>query len=161
MNIYISTLIVALTMNSGLYAQMQSTVAEEKLYRPNFHFTPKKGWMNDPNGLYYKDGIYHMFFQYFPDGNKWGPMHWGHATSKDLVHWKHEPIAIYPDSIGTIFSGSAVVDKNNTSGFGRGANHPVVAIYTYHDPKREKEGKTDVESQGIAYSLDNSKTWIK
>lgn len=161
MNKYITTLIVALTVNSGLCAQMTSTVAEEKLYRPNFHFSPKKGWMNDPNGLYYKDGIYHMFFQYFPDGNKWGPMHWGHSTSKDLVKWEEQPIALYPDELGYIFSGSAVVDKKNTSGFGNGADNPVVAVYTYHDPKREKDRKTDVESQGVAYSLDNGKSWIK
>jgi levanase/fructan beta-fructosidase len=116
--------------------------------------------MNDPNGLYYKDGVYHLFFQHYPDGNKWGPMHWGHATSKDLVKWEEHPIALYPDDLGYIFSGSAVVDKNNTSGFGDSKNNPVVAVYTYHNPNREKDGKIDVES-GIAYSLDNSKTWTK
>lgn len=157
----ISTLIIAATFQSGLHAQSDATPSEEQLYRPNFHFTPKKGWMNDPNGLYYKDGVYHLFFQYYPDGNKWGPMHWGHATSKDLVRWEEQPIALYPDDLGYIFSGSAVVDKNNTSGFGDSKNNPVVAIYTYHNPNRAKDGKIDVESQGIAYSLDNSKTWTK
>ena len=83
-----------------------------------FHFTPKSNWMNDPNGLFYADGIYHLYFQYWPYGNTWGPMHWGHAISKDLVHWEQQPIALYPDQHGTIFSGSAVVDWNNTSGFG-------------------------------------------
>jgi levanase/fructan beta-fructosidase len=105
--------------------------------------------MNDPNGLYYKDGVYHLFFQHYPDGNKWGPMHWGHATSKDLVKWEEHPIALYPDDLGYIFSGSAVVDKNNTSGFGDSKNNPVVAVYTYHNPNREKDGKIDVESQEL------------
>lgn len=157
----ISTLIIAATLHSGLHAQSGFKLSEEQLYRPNFHFSPKKGWMNDPNGLYYKDNVYHLFFQYYPDGNKWGPMHWGHATSKDLVKWEEQPVALYPDDLGYIFSGSAVVDKNNTSGFGDSRNNPVVAIYTYHNPNREKDGKIDVESQGIAYSLDNSKTWTK
>ncbi|WP_379962992.1 glycoside hydrolase family 32 protein [Epilithonimonas sp. UC225_85] len=157
----LSTLIIAAVMHSVLNAQSNSKPSEEQLYRPDFHFTPKKGWMNDPNGLYYKDGVYHLFFQYYPDGNKWGPMHWGHATSKDLVKWEEQPIALYPDDLGYIFSGSAVVDKNNNSGFGDSKNNPVVAIYTYHNPKLEKEGKIGVESQGIAYSFDNSKTWTK
>ena len=91
----------------------------EEAHRPQIHFSPKANWMNDPNGMVYHNGIYHLFFQYYPDSTVWGPMHWGHATSKDLVHWKEEPIALYPDSLGTIFSGSAVVDKNNTSGFGK------------------------------------------
>ena len=85
-------------------------------HRPQIHFSPKANWMNDPNGMVYNDGIYHLFFQYYPDSTVWGPMHWGHATSTDLVHWEEGPIAIYPDSLGYIFSGSAVVDKNNTSG---------------------------------------------
>lgn len=157
----ISTFIIAASFYNGLHAQSVPKVSEEQLYRPNFHFSPKKGWMNDPNGLYYKDGVYHLFFQYYPDGNKWGPMHWGHATSKDLVKWEEQKIALAPDVLGYIFSGSAVVDKNNTSDFGDAKNTPVVAIYTYHNPNREKDGKIDVESQGIAYSLDNSKTWTK
>lgn len=156
-----STLLIAVAFHSGLHAQSDSRPSEEQLYRPNFHFSPKKGWMNDPNGLYYKDGVYHLFFQYYPDGNKWGPMHWGHAASKDLVKWEEQPVALSPDDLGYIFSGSAVLDKNNTSGFGDSKNNPVVAIYTYHNPNREKDGKIDVESQGIAYSLDNSKTWTK
>lgn len=139
----------------------KTTLSEEQLYRPNFHFTPKANWMNDPNGMFYLDGVYHLFFQYYPDGNKWGPMHWGHATSTDLVSWKEQPIALYPDELGYIFSGSAVVDRNNTSGFGDGTNVPIVAIFTYHDPIKEKEGKIDVETQGVAYSLDNGKSWTK
>ncbi|MCB0433263.1 MAG: glycoside hydrolase family 32 protein [Mangrovimonas sp.] len=139
----------------------KTTLSEEQLYRPNFHFTPKANWMNDPNGMFYLDGVYHLFFQYYPDGNKWGPMHWGHATSTDLVSWKEQPIALYPDELGYIFSGSAVVDRNNTSGFGDGTNVPIVAIFTYHNPIKEKEGKIDVETQGVAYSLDNGKSWTK
>lgn len=94
----ISSLIVTSVFFSNLNAQSGSE-KEEQLYRPNFHFSPKKVWMNDPNGLYYKDGVYHLFFQHYPDGNKWGPMHWGHATSKDLVKWEEQPIALYPDDL--------------------------------------------------------------
>ncbi|WP_426092842.1 glycoside hydrolase family 32 protein [Flavobacterium sp. DSR3-2] len=138
-----------------------ATSVEEQLYRPNFHFTPKKGWMNDPNGMFYANGYYHLFYQYYPDGNKWGPMHWGHAISKDLIKWEEQPIAIYPDNDKYIFSGSAVVDTHNTSGFGVGNKAPIVAIYTLHDMTKEKENKIDVEQQDIAYSNDNGFTWQK
>lgn len=155
-------LCVLMIMLSNYNAQtLAKSSSEEFLYRPNFHFTPKSNWMNDPNGMFYLDGTYHLFFQHYPDGNKWGPMHWGHATSKDLIQWNQQNIALYPDHLGYIFSGSAVVDKNNTSGFGNGKNTPIVAIFTYHDIKKEKENKLDIESQGIAYSLDNGATWIK
>src|SRR5210317_261671 len=106
-------------------------------YRPQFHFTPLEMWMNDPNGLVYHNGIYHLFYQYYPEDIVWGPMHWGHATSKDLIYWEHKPIALYPDENGYIFSGSAVVDKNNTSGFGTPDNPPLVAIFTYQDINKE------------------------
>ena len=134
---------------------------EEQLYRPNYHFTPEKGWMNDPNGMFYLDGTYHLLFQHNPANSKWGTLHWGHATSEDLVKWENQPIAIYPDQMGYIFSGSAVVDKNNTSGLGDGKNVPIVAIFTYHDMDKEKANRIDVESQGMAYSLDKGKTWTK
>ncbi|MBA4411297.1 MAG: glycoside hydrolase family 32 protein [Bacteroidota bacterium] len=130
-------------------------------YRPQFHFSPQKGWMNDPNGMVYYAGEYHLFYQYYPDSTVWGPMHWGHAVSKDLIHWEHLPIALYPDSIGYIFSGSAVVDWKNTTGFGSVENPPLVAIFTYHNMDREKSGKIDYENQGIAYSLDKGRTWNK
>ncbi|HEY0742925.1 MAG TPA: glycoside hydrolase family 32 protein [Chryseosolibacter sp.] len=130
-------------------------------HRPQFHFSPRANWMNDPNGLVYHNGEYHLFYQYYPDGMKWGPMHWGHAISKDLYHWEHLPIALFPDSLGLIFSGSAVVDANNTSGFGTKENPPLVAIFTYHSMEREKAGKTDYQNQGIAYSTDNGRTWKK
>lgn len=135
--------------------------SNEALYRPLLHFTLAKGWMNDPNGMFYKDGIYHLYFQHNPDSTVWGPMHWGHATSTDLIHWKEQPIAIYPDSIGLIFSGSAVVDEHNTSGFGENGIAPIVAIFTQHNMKGEQSGRTDFQTQSIAYSNDNGYTWKK
>ncbi len=135
--------------------------SETELYRPQIHFSPKAHWMNDPNGMVYYKGIYHLFFQYYPGGTVWGPMHWGHATSNDLVHWNRGPVALYPDSLGYIFSGSVVVDKKNTSGFGKDGQVPLVAIFTHHDPKKEKAKRDDVQTQSLAYSLDDGKTWIK
>lgn len=120
-----------------------------EVFRPVYHFTPAYGWMNDPNGMVYKDGIYHLFYQYNPYGSMWGNMHWGHATTKDLVNWEHQPEAIVPDALGTIFSGSCVVDKDNTAGFGAGA---IIAFYT-------SAGERQVQS--MAYSLDNGKTFKK
>jgi fructan beta-fructosidase len=130
-------------------------------FRPAFHFTPKEKWMNDPNGMVYYKEEYHLFYQYYPDDNVWGPMHWGHAVSKDMIHWEHLPIALYPDKLGYIFSGSCVIDWNNTSGFGSKENPPMVAIFTYHDPEGEKAKKIDFQTQGIAYSLDKGRTWTK
>lgn len=130
-------------------------------YRSQFHFTPEEKWMNDPNGMVFYKGVYHLFYQYYPEDIVWGPMHWGHATSKDLVHWEHKPIALYPDKHGLIFSGSAVVDFENTSGFGTEENPPLVAIFTYHLMEGEKAGRKDFQTQGIAYSLDNGDTWTK
>ncbi len=130
-------------------------------FRPEYHFTPAKGWMNDPNGMFFLDGQYHLFFQHYPDSTVWGPMHWGHAVSNDLVTWEELPIALYPDSLGYIFSGSAVLDEENTSGLGTSENPPLVAIFTYHDMAGEKSGKQDFQSQGIAFSLDKGKTWTK
>lgn len=134
---------------------------EEALYRPNLHFTPKENWINDPNGMFFYNGYYHLYFQYYPEGNKWGPMHWGHAISTDMITWREQPIALYPDELGYIFSGSAVVDVNNTSGFGKEGESPVVAIYTYHNPEKEKTKDIDTQTQGIAYSLDEGLTWTK
>ena len=139
----------------------QKTNTYNEQHRPQFHFSPQKGWMNDPNGLVYLDGEYHLFYQHYPDSTVWGPMHWGHAVSTDLTHWQHLPIALYPDSLGYIFSGSAVLDENNTSGFGTATQKPLVAIFTYHNIEWEKAGRKDRESQGIAYSLDKGRTWTK
>ncbi len=130
-------------------------------YRPQFHFSPPEMWMNDPNGLVYNEGVYHLFYQYFPEDIVWGPMHWGHAVSEDMIHWEHKPIALFPDDKGYIFSGSAVVDKNNTSGFAAQGNAPLVAIFTYHDPEGEKANTDTFQTQGIAYSVDNGESWIK
>ena len=129
------------------------SISVEK-FRPSYHHTPAYGWMNDPNGMFYKDGVYHLYFQYNPYGSMWGNMHWGHSTSTDLVNWKNEGVAIAPDAIGTIFSGSCVVDHNNTAGFGKDA---VIAFYT--SAKQTPWG--DCQTQSLAYSLDNGKTFIK
>ena len=120
-------------------------------YRPSYHFTPLYGWMNDPNGMVYKDGEYHLYFQYNPYGSKWGNMHWGHAVSKDLVHWEHLDPAIARDPVGHIFSGSSVIDKKNTAGFGKNA---IIAIYTNNSVNHD-------EVQCIAYSNDNGRTFTK
>ena len=123
---------------------------EEKLYRPHFHFTPQTQWLNDPNGMFYFEGTYHLYFQYHPFSNVWGPMHWGHATSKDLLHWKEHPIALFPDALGTIFSGSIVVDHQNTSGFGKEGQIPIVAIYTNHDQDGEDACANTFQTQSIS-----------
>jgi fructan beta-fructosidase len=130
-------------------------------YRPQFHFSPEANWMNDPNGMVYLDGEYHLFYQYYPDSTVWGPMHWGHAVSTDMIHWQHLPIALYPDSLGYIFSGSAVVDVKNTSGLGTAQNPAMIAIFTYHNATLEKSGGKTFQSQGIAYSIDKGRTWTK
>ena len=130
-------------------------------HRPQFHFTPDSMWMNDPNGMVYYDGEYHLFFQHYPDSTVWGPMHWGHAVSRDLIHWQQLPIALYPDNQGYIFSGSAVVDWKNTSGFGTGEAPPLVAIFTYHNEIKRKSGALDYQTQAIAYSNDKGRSWTK
>lgn len=121
-------------------------------FRPQLHFTPMTGWINDPNGLVYAHGKYHLFAQYYPEPH-WGPMHWYHAVSTDLIHWQHLPIALEPDELGFIFSGSAVYDLGNTSGFGKEGKAPIVAMYTSHKmlPHSDSLGQ---EQQCIAYSLD-------
>jgi fructan beta-fructosidase len=143
------------------FTTTQAQKAYNEPYRPQIHFSPKTGWMNDPNGLVYFQGVYHLFFQFYPDSTVWGPMHWGHAVSKDLVHWKQVATALYPDSLGYIFSGSAVVDVDNTSGFASNGKIPLIAIYTQHDPVGEKAGTNLFQNQSIAYSLDNGDHWTK
>ncbi|QCW98705.1 glycoside hydrolase family 32 protein [Aggregatimonas sangjinii] len=171
MNIYrkgICILILGMLISCNSKTQKQEATQEtaqseyySEPFRPQYHFSPEEKWMNDPNGMVYHKGVYHFFYQYYPEDIVWGPMHWGHATSKDLVTWEHKPIALYPDKHGLIFSGSAVVDFGNTSGFGTTDNPPLVAIFTYHLMAGEKAGRKDFQTQGIAYSLDNGDTWTK
>ncbi|MBK8139210.1 MAG: glycoside hydrolase family 32 protein [Chloroflexi bacterium] len=125
-----------------------SDETDRTMARPTFHFTPPSQWMNDPNGLIYSQGEYHLFYQYHPHGMLWGPMHWGHAVSADLVEWTHLPIALYPDENGAIFSGSIVNDRDNTSGLVAGGG--LVAVFSF-----------DTQAQGIAYSSDQGRTWTK
>ena len=129
------------------------TTNREK-FRPLYHHTPAYGWMNDPNGMFYLDGTWHLYFQHNPYGSTWGNMTWGHSTSTDLVHWQYEGTPILPDAHGTIFSGSCVIDRDNTAGFGAGA---VVAFYT--SAKSTPWG--DSQSQSMAYSTDGGKTFTK
>ncbi|WP_080903216.1 DUF4980 domain-containing protein [Parabacteroides sp. Marseille-P3160] len=121
--------------------------------RPQFHFTTRRGWINDPNGLIYYEGEYHLFYQHNPYEREWGNMHWGHAVSKDLIFWKELPIALYPDSLGTMFSGSTVIDYGNTSGFGTKNEPAMVAAYTADGNRRQ--------TQCIAYSTDHGRSWSK
>lgn len=120
-----------------------------ELYRPQIHFTPAANWMNDPNGMVYADGVYHLFYQYNPHGNDWGNMSWGHAESTDLIHWDEKPVALLGDELGAIFSGSAVVDSRNTAGFGKDA---IIALYTSAGASQQ---------QSIAYSTDGAATFKK
>ncbi len=127
---------------------------QDEPYRPQFHFSPETGWMNDPNGMVYYDGEYHLFYQYTPkEINYPRPKHWGHAVSDDLVYWEHLPLALSPDSLGEIWSGSAVVDWENTSGLQTGKEAVLVAIFTHFD-----EG---LQHQSLAYSNDRGRTWTK
>ncbi len=133
---------------------LDQTPTYQEMYRPQLHFTPPRNWMNDPNGLVFYDGEYHLFYQYNPFGTRWGHMSWGHAISLDLVHWEHYPVAI-PEADGVMaFSGSAVVDWNNSSGFGNGERPPLVAIYTGY---REAE---KIQAQYLAYSNDRGRSWM-
>ena len=139
----------------------QNNLYKEK-YRPRFHFSPAKNWTNDPNGLVYFNGEYHLFYQYNPYGNRWGHMSWAHSVSADLVHWKHLPLAIPEKDSIMIFSGSAVVDKNNTTGFAKKAGQiPMVAIYTAHVIPDSSDKENYRQEQHIAYSLDHGRTWTK
>jgi len=161
MKAYLVLLSSLLLLGACAPKNSEQVATEYEAFRPQFHFAPKTGWMNDPNGLVYFEGEYHLFYQHYPDSTVWGPMHWGHAVSTDLIHWEHLPIALFPDSLGYIFSGSAVVDWKNTSGLGSAEQPPLVAIYTYHNMEGERAGKIDYQTQGIAYSLDKGRTWTK
>ena len=148
-------------IDSSEKTAIDSSKKYKESFRPQFHFSPEKKWMNDPNGMVFYKGIYHLFYQYYPEDIVWGPMHWGHATSTDLIHWTPRKIALFPDKLGMIFSGSAVIDLKNTSGLGTAENPPMIAIFTYHNMEGEKAGRTNYQTQGLAYSLDEGNTWLK
>tara|TARA_B110000503_G_scaffold122828_2_gene187837 strand:+ start:32847 stop:34094 length:1248 start_codon:yes stop_codon:yes gene_type:complete len=138
--------------------------AYKEKHRPQLHFSSIRGWNNDPNGLIYYDGEYHLFYQHNPYGWAWGNMHWGHAISTDLLHWEQLPEALYPDEIGVAYSGSTVIDYDNTSGFKTGNEHVMVAIYTttwFPNRDQEKAGRKALETQSLAYSNDKGRTWTK
>lgn len=129
-----------------------------ELYRPQFHFSSKAGWLNDPNGMVFYKGEYHLFFQHNPKGNEWGNMTWGHAVSRDLLHWEQLPHALYPDDLGHMYSGSAVIDWRNSAGFQTGDEKTIIAAYTAAgDQLTPKKPYT----QCIAYSNDKGRTWQK
>ncbi|KAL3484166.1 glycosyl hydrolase family protein [Aspergillus germanicus] len=161
---------LALGLAAGLsLLHAASAQTYNELYRPEYHFTPAKNWMNDPNGLLYHNGVYHLYYQYNPGGDTWGAMSWGHATSDDLTYWEHQPVALlargYPGDISEMFfSGSAVADTENTSGFGVNGTVPFVAMYTSYYPNSRNlpSGKSvngGQQAQSIAYSLDEGMTW--
>lgn len=147
------TAIVSLTLALLSPTAVAAAPTYDERYRPQFHFSPAKNWMNDPNGMVYYRGQWHLFFQHNPEGNRWGNMSWGHAVSRDLVHWKQLPLAIRYDATEAIFSGSAVIDWHNTSGFGTRKNPAMVAIYTSAKPGNQ--------SQSLAYSTDGGRTFTK
>jgi|GEM_PF-2121915 len=152
--------IVIVTSNNFVKASTltSSTSAyRSETYRPHYHFTPDIGWMNDPNGMVYYHGVYHLFYQYNPYDIVWGPMHWGHAESKDMINWTQKPVALAPDENGDIFSGSIVVDWNNSSGlFDKTSDHTgLVAFYTTNS------ALTGQQYQSMAYSIDDGNTWTK
>ena len=138
---------------AALFAALTVAQAQSEPFRPQFHFTPERNWMNDPNGMVFYEGEWHLFYQYNPYGDRWGHMSWGHAVSRDLMHWQPLSLALAEEDGIMIFSGSAVVDWRNTSGFGKDGEPPLVAIYTGH-----REGRQD---QRIAFSNDRGRTWTK
>ncbi len=131
--------------------------SHEEVYRPQYHFTAEANWLNDPNGLVYYEGEYHLFYQHNPYEPVWGPIHWGHAVSQDLIHWEHLPFALKPDNLGYIFSGSVVVDRNDSSGFFDGGSG-LVAVYT---SAKKRSDKNYLQRQSIAFSEDRGRSWVK
>ena len=153
---FLSTALLSITVLISLPKDKANKEIYKEDYRPQYHFTPEKNWMNDPNGLVYYDGEYHLFYQHNPKGNEWGYMHWGHAISTDLVHWENYPIALYPDNNSedkvecTAYSGSAIVDEKNLLGKQQGDTKTLVAFYTSQHC-----------GQRIAYSTDKGRNWEK
>ena len=153
---YLALLLVTLSLSFTSVPDKTDKKYYQEKYRPQYHFTPEKNWMNDPNGLVYYGGEYHLFYQYNPNGKEWGFMHWGHAVSKDLIRWEHLPVAINPDedskdkNHATAFSGSAVVDENNIAGLQQGEEKTLLVFYTSFEC-----------GQRLAYSNDKGRTWHK
>ena len=143
--------------------QMSTRPLYDEELRPQFHFSPKENWTNDPNGMVYYKGTYHLFFQHNPVGINWGNMTWGHSVSSDMVHWEEIEDAIVPDELGTIFSGTATVDWNNSAGFQVGDEKTIVASYTYCGSCEQfgDPGPDEPFTQAIAYSTDGGKTFTK
>src|SRR5215470_13570399 len=151
-NVIAMLALVALGSIPGL-CQDKKPYAEP--YRPQVHFSPRQNWTNDPNGLVHFNGEYHLFFQYNPFGDQWGHMSWGHAVSRDLLHWRELPVAIPEVDNEMVFTGSVVVDKQNTSGFCASGKECLIAIYTGH-----RTGAGEVrQTQNLAYSRDDGRTW--
>lgn len=144
---------------ANLGAQPASASDYDQPYRPQYHFSPRVNWTNDPNGLVFFEGEYHLFFQYNPFGDEWGHMSWGHAVSRDLLHWQELPVALPEENGVMIFTGSTVVDEGNSSGFCAGGKHCLVAIYTGHTP--ETKLRPALQTQNLAYSNDRGRTWTK
>jgi fructan beta-fructosidase len=159
--IYSCFLVAFLLLACGSRSHPETYTSLHEKYRPQVHFSPLKNRMDNPTGLVYYEGEYHLFSPYNANGNTGKLTHWGHAVSSDLIHWEHLPEALSPDSLGAIFSGSVVADLKNTSGFGTADNPPLVAVFTYHNYDVEASGDICVETQGIAYSLDRGRTWVK
>jgi fructan beta-fructosidase len=155
-------LLIVLNFSASLFAQQNFHTGYKEAYRPQLHFSPAKNWTNDPNGPVYYKGEYHLFFQYNPFGDTWGHMSWGHTVSKDLIKWKQLPLAIPEDSNNMIFSGSCVIDKENTSRFAtKPGQVPMVATYTAHIIPDKSKPDDYWQNQHIAFSLDNGRTWKK
>jgi fructan beta-fructosidase len=152
---FVAILAMCSTIAVGSTATAQDTATYQELFRPQFHYTPAQNWINDPNGLVFYKGEYHLFYQYNPSGSTWGNISWGHAVSRDLVHWEELGVAIPQDDTEFVFSGSVVVDKDNTSGFGTPGNPPLVAIYT------SATKACCLQAQSLAYSTDSGRTWTK
>jgi len=151
----VSILVTAMAVSFG--QELRRAPAYDQLYRPQFHFSPREHWTNDPNGLVYFDGEYHLFYQYNPFGDVWGHMSWGHAVSRDLMHWQELPVALPEDNGVMIFTGSTVVDERNTSGFCKDGKPCLVAIYTGHTPQTPTQAA--LQTQNVAYSNDHGRTW--
>ena len=151
--------VLILLSAGGFAAEHQIPAAWDQPYRPQYHFSPREHWTNDPNGLVFFEGEYHLFFQYNPFGDQWGHMSWGHAVSRDLLHWQELPVALPEENGVMIFTGSTVIDEHNTSGFCTGGKHCLVAVYTGHTP--ETKTKPALQTQNLAYSNDRGRTWTK